>query len=149
VQGKIAGARAPWIHRRSTLLARARAFALRSLRVCRRIHRTASRSRQASAPEGLLPIPDYGGDLWSRSRLTGDWRGLRTHLADKGVQIDVDFTQYVQGLAAGGRRSRTEYGGHADYIVRMDLMRARINFAGRYGAFALLCPVGRWRPGGR
>jgi carbohydrate-selective porin OprB len=47
--------------------------------------------------EGLLPVPDYGGDLLNRSRLTGDWGGRRTDLANKGVQVDVDWTQYVQG----------------------------------------------------
>ncbi len=27
--------------------------------------------------EGLLPIPDYSGDIWTRSQLTGDWGEFR------------------------------------------------------------------------
>ena len=73
--------------------------------------------------QGLLPVPDYGGDLWNRSRLTGDWGGRRTDLANKGVQVDVDWTQYVQGIADGGLDRKTRYGGHLDYLVNLDLMR--------------------------
>jgi porin len=72
---------------------------------------------------GLLPVPDYGGDLWNRSHLTGDWGGTRTDLANKGVQVDVDWTQYVQGIVDGGIDRNTRYGGHLDYLVHLDLMR--------------------------
>jgi hypothetical protein len=73
--------------------------------------------------EGLLPVPDYGGDLWNRSHLTGDWGGTRTDLANKGIQVDVDWTQYVQGVADGGIDRKTRYGGHVDYLFHLDLMR--------------------------
>jgi porin len=73
--------------------------------------------------QGLVPVPDYGGDLWNRSHLTGDWGGTRTDLANKGVQVDVDWTQYVQGVVDGGIDRSTRYGGHLDYLVRLDLMR--------------------------
>lgn len=76
-----------------------------------------------ATPEGLLPIPDYTGDLRHRSRLTGDWGGWRTKLAEKGVQLDVDYTQYLQGIADGGIEERTDYGGHVDYLAHLDLMR--------------------------
>ena len=71
----------------------------------------------------MLPVPDYTGDLWSRSHLSGDWYGTRTDLADKGIQLDVDWTQYAQSIVAGGRDTTTEYGGHLDYLFRLDLMR--------------------------
>jgi hypothetical protein len=64
-------------------------------------------------PEGLLPIPDYTGDLWHRPRLTGDWGAWRTKLAEKGVQLDVAYTQYVQGIVDGGIEERTDHGGSA------------------------------------
>src|SRR5262245_37671570 len=73
--------------------------------------------------QGLLPVPDYGGDIWSRSHLTGDWGGARTDLANHGVQIDVDFTQYLQGVVDGGIERTTRYGGHLDYLIHVDLMR--------------------------
>src|SRR5215471_10720019 len=75
---------------------------------------------------GLIPIPDYSGDFWTRSRLTGDWWGARTNLANKGVQFDVDWTQYAQGIPTGGLDQRGEYGGHFDYLVRLDLMRMNV-----------------------
>ena len=71
----------------------------------------------------MLPVPDYGGDLLNRSRLSGDWGGTRTDLANKGVQVDVDWTQYVQGVVDGGIDRSTRYGGHLDYLVYLDLMR--------------------------
>lgn len=73
------------------------------------------------APQGLLPIPDYSGDLWKRPALTGDWWGTRTDLARKGVQVDVDWNQYVQGIASGGRDNETRYGGNFDYLMMFDL----------------------------
>src|SRR5689334_17322587 len=60
-------------------------------------------SASSSEPAGLLPIPDYSGDFWNRSYLTGDWNGLRTDLANKGIQIGVEWNQTVQGIASGGR----------------------------------------------
>jgi hypothetical protein len=30
----------------------------------------------------LFPVPDYDGDLWERSYLTGNWGGTRSRLAD-------------------------------------------------------------------
>src|SRR5262245_46234970 len=41
----------------------------------------------SKAPAGLLPIPDYSANIWTREYLTGDWWGARTYLANKGVQI--------------------------------------------------------------
>ncbi len=34
--------------------------------------------------------PTWGGDFWSRPRLTGDWGGLRDEMGKKGVVLDVD-----------------------------------------------------------
>ena len=78
-------------------------------------------SSKASA--GLLPIPDYSATIWKREQLTGDWGGVRTYLANKGVQIGVELNQYVQGVADGGRARTTAYGGTADYTLNVDLMR--------------------------
>ena len=49
----------------------------------------------------------WGGDFWSRPRLTGSWGGLRDELGQKGVVLDVDLLQTLQGVAtAGGTKSR-------------------------------------------
>src|SRR5260370_38818198 len=34
----------------------------------------------AYADKGILPIPDYSGDIGHRAYLTGDWGGLRDQL---------------------------------------------------------------------
>lgn len=73
--------------------------------------------------QGLLPIPDYTGDLAHRTHLTGDWGGTRTEWAENGVQMELDWTQYLQGVSKGGFERGTEYGGHFDYLMNLDLMR--------------------------
>jgi porin len=52
----------------------------------------------ASAPPALT----FGGDVWSRSKLTGDWGGVRDQFAAQGLTIDFDVTYTLQGVAAGG-----------------------------------------------
>jgi porin len=73
--------------------------------------------------KGILPIPDYSGDLFKRSWLSGDWGGKRTDWAERGFQVDVDWVQTVQGVAGGGRNSETEYGGSLDYLLFFDFYR--------------------------
>lgn len=72
---------------------------------------------------GLLPIPDYSGDFWTRHYITGDWGGARTDLANKGIQFGVEWSQTVQGVTDGGIDRTTVYGGSADYTINLDLMR--------------------------
>lgn len=73
--------------------------------------------------KGILPIPDYSGDIPSRSTITGDWGGARTRLANKGIQVGINWTQSVQSVLDGGRDTQTEYGGSLDYTASLDLMR--------------------------
>ena len=68
-----------------------------------------------------VETPDtYGGDLWSRPRLTGDWGGLRDELAKKGIVLDVDMLLTPQGVASGGRDTDAEFWGNADYTLNVD-----------------------------
>lgn len=100
-----------------------------------------SETAAGSPPAGILPIPDYSGSLAERSFLLGDWGGARTSLAERGVQLDIDFVQHVQSIVSGGRSTGTEYGGSLDYLLRLDLQRldavpgALVTFRGesRYG----------------
>jgi porin len=78
-------------------------------------------SSQASA--GLLPVPDYSADFWTRRSLSGDWGGARTDLANKGIQFGLQWNQYVQGITDGGRDRTTQYGGNVVYSLNLDLMR--------------------------
>jgi carbohydrate-selective porin OprB len=61
-----------------------------------------------------------GQDIWSRDKLTGDWWGGRTYLADHGIDIDLRLTQYGQWVTSGGRDTNGEYGGTMDYRVNVD-----------------------------
>src|SRR5262245_48101967 len=86
----------------------------------------ASQPTTEPAPEesaGLLSIPDFAGDFWSRHYLTGDWGGARTSLANHGVQLDIQWVQTVQSVVQGGSNDKTSYGGTLDYNLNLDLMR--------------------------
>jgi porin len=76
------------------------------------------------APTGApaqAPVPEtYGGDLWSRPRLTGNWFGLRDEMAKRGLTLDLDLTQILQGVGSGGRETDLGYWGLVDYRLRLD-----------------------------
>jgi porin len=82
-------------------------------------------ARQPDPNFSVFPREDYTGELWIRSKLTGDWAGLRTELDDKGVQFQLELLQVMQGNAHGGRSTNdaTEYWGSTDYILRLDTNR--------------------------
>ncbi len=57
-------------------------------------------------PAGAQPVdvpPTWGGDFWSRPRLTGDWDGLRDELGKKGAVFDADLLLTPQDVVSGGR----------------------------------------------
>jgi len=81
---------------------------------------------QSTEAQGLLHVPDYSGNFWSQSHLTGDWGGLRNDLANKGIQTEVRWNQTVQSVVDGGRDTGTEYGGSFNYDLNLDLMRMGI-----------------------
>ena len=80
------------------------------------------------------PVSHYGGDLWKRPALTGDWGGWRDTLADDGISFKLEVTQVFQQNARGGAHTKngTRYGGSADYTILLD--------TGRMG----LWPGGQW-----
>jgi porin len=77
----------------------------------------------APALAGAQPIdvPDtWGGDLWSRPRLTGSWGGIRDELGRRGVVFDVDLLLTPQWVVTGGRDTGAEFWGNADYTLNVD-----------------------------
>ncbi len=58
-------------------------------------------------------------DMFS-SKLTGDWNGERTNLAENGITIDIDMIQSYQGVLDGGLESDWKYGGSLDYWFKFD-----------------------------
>jgi len=77
--------------------------------------------------------PTWGGDFWSRPRLTGDWFGLRDEMGKRGVVFDLDFLQILQGTATGGRDTGVSYGGTADYTLNVDTASSGSGQAGSFG----------------
>src|SRR6476646_1696592 len=71
----------------------------------------------------IYPVPNYGGDFWSRSYLTGDWGGLRSKLADHGVQFEFNVTQIYQGVASGGTNRTGRYSGSTDMVLKLDTQK--------------------------
>ena len=55
----------------------------------------------AQAEESPEASP-YGGSLWSRSTLSGNWGGVRDQWAAKGLTIDLDATYTFQVVVSGG-----------------------------------------------
>ena len=79
-----------------------------------------------AGPTGAQPIDipaTWGGDVWSRPRLTGNWGGLRDDLGKKGVVLDVDLLQTLQGVASGGRNEVATYLGTAEYTLNVDTQK--------------------------
>lgn len=72
------------------------------------------------AGEPSVAVNPYEGDLFTRSRLTGDWCGMRSALAEKGLTFDLSATRFYQGVASGGRARDWEYGGKLDYFANLD-----------------------------
>ena len=73
------------------------------------------------AGDGILPVPDYSGDIWTRSYLTGDWGGTRDDLANKGFQLDLQWTNYGQSVVHGGRDTDGRFGGKVNLTSSLDL----------------------------
>src|SRR5215471_9128954 len=79
-----------------------------------------------AGPTSAQPVDipaTWGGDFWSRPRLTGSWGGLRDDLGQKGVVLDVDLLQTLQGVASGGRDTIATYGGLAEYTLNVDTQK--------------------------
>jgi porin len=70
------------------------------------------------------PTPDtWGGDIWSRPRLTGDWGGIRDDLAKMGVVLDVDLLATPQDVVSGGRSRGANFWGNMDYTLNIDTQK--------------------------
>ena len=68
----------------------------------------------------LFPVPDFTSGLWQRSRLTGDWGGLRTKMANNGIQLDADTVHLFQNVTSGGVDRTGRYVGTAEIVLKLD-----------------------------
>jgi len=58
--------------------------------------------------------------LLNRETLTGDWGGTRAQLAESGVKLELEFTEYYQGMFSGDGDKDFDFGGRADALVNFD-----------------------------
>lgn len=72
---------------------------------------------------GILPLPDYSGDFWSRSYLLGDFGDKRSEWANKGFTFDIEYNQYFQSVVNGGLDTSSHYGGTVDFNFNLDFDR--------------------------
>ena len=66
----------------------------------------------------------YGGSLWTRDHLTGDWSGTRDTLADHGFKFDLEWTQFYYGLVDGTPDDDLTDGGRIDAFLHFDGQKA-------------------------
>jgi hypothetical protein len=77
----------------------------------------------STADQGILPVPDYSGDIGARTNLTGDWGDVRQNWADRGVTMAFDWYQAYQDVIDGGFEEGSENSTNLDYRLTLDLMR--------------------------
>ncbi|MHC4758094.1 MAG: carbohydrate porin [Planctomycetota bacterium] len=79
----------------------------------------ATSTAETKAPTQVSAAGDLE-DIWKREKLTGDWYGLRTDLAEHGVSLDLRLSQFYQAVTSGGANTNAAYGGKFDYILKID-----------------------------
>jgi porin len=79
-------------------------------------------STQVAAEEAAVD-PNYSGDFWTRSTMTGDWGGMRNEWAKKGVTVDMSLTQTEMGVVSGGKNHDWEYSGRGNVTINLDTQK--------------------------
>jgi porin len=74
----------------------------------------------SAAPSVYAQSPSPGDSFWTRTYLTGDWRGARSGLADSGVTFDLEYTATYQGLVSGSWDRDSGYGGKFNGFINFD-----------------------------
>lgn len=100
---------------------------LRSAILAATILIAASLSAAASEPHavstpGTIDTSETG-TFWERPRLTGTWGGVRSTLADRGVELEARYSAGSWSNVDGGRRDGTRYEGFAQWAIETDLDR--------------------------
>ena len=61
--------------------------------------------------------------FWERDTLTGDWNGLRSSWAEKGVELSLEYHAETMGVLSGGTRRGVVYEGLCHGTLDADLER--------------------------
>ncbi len=86
--------------------------------------------------------------------LTGDWGGLRTQMANKGLTFDLTLVQVYQGALSGSADKGWNYGGREDININLDTQKMglwpggflNIEGEGKYGEFVGVRQTGALLP---
>jgi len=83
---------------------------------------TSSEGTKPSATAATKPASPYEGSWLTWPKMTGDWGGARTALADMGITFDIDVTQILQDNAHGGASTKNgiRYSGSGDLTLKLD-----------------------------
>ncbi len=65
--------------------------------------------------------PKAPPSVWEQDTLTGDWGGARTALKDKGIEINLEYTNEIFAVLSGGLRRQASYEGQWHFSVNTDL----------------------------
>ena len=72
---------------------------------------------------GILPLDTFGGALTERGYLLGDWGGVRTDLAKKGIRFRGSLTPTFQSIADGGTEETSAFAQSGDLWSALDFHR--------------------------
>jgi porin len=72
------------------------------------------------APYCYEPAPPAVPSICERATLLGEWCGVRPCLAESGVVVQADVTQFYYGVVSGGLDREFRYAGHGDYVANFD-----------------------------
>jgi porin len=75
--------------------------------------------------------------LLCRDKLTGDWYGRRTSLAQHGIVFESALTQFYQGVSSGGAEQRFRYGDKLDLFILGDTGRMGLWQGGKINVHAV------------
>jgi porin len=85
-----------------------------------------------------VAIPEtWGGDFWSRPRLTGSWGGFRDEMGKKGIVFDADLLMIPQGIVTGGTDQVAKFWGLSEYTLNLDTGKAGLWPGGFLRVYAL------------
>lgn len=74
----------------------------------------------AQAEDKGKPAPK---SIWEQDTFSGDWNGVRTALSDRGINIDLSYTNDVFSIVSGGLQKRSVYDGLVEFRVNTDLQK--------------------------
>lgn len=75
----------------------------------------------AAAAQADDKKPAVPKSIWEQETFSGDWNGLRTALANSGIQLTLHYIGEVFGVASGGVYRRSSYEGRLAFSVDNDL----------------------------